>query len=76
MQLHMYAVRVRFVRDARGPLEDKPKRTILSIARTREEASDRARAHFLEMTQAGIVVELGEPTQLQDTIALESLVYV
>ena len=71
----MYAVRVRFVRDSKGPLEDKPKRVTVTIARNHEEAMQRTVAHFFEIARVGVEIEYGEPMQLSDTIALESLVY-
>ena len=75
MQIHLYAVRVRFVCDAKGPLEAKPQRVVVTIARNHEEALQNARSLFWEMVSAGVTVECGDPRQLSDIIAVESLVF-
>ncbi len=68
-------MRVRFVRDASGPLEDKAKRVVITIARDHEEALRRVRAYFAEVAEVGVTLDYGDPSRLSDTIALESLVY-
>lgn len=73
MQINMFMVRVRFVSDAKGPLEDKPKRVVVTLARNHEEALQHARDRFVEMTRAGVIVEYGAPSQLPDTVDPEAL---
>ena len=75
MQISMFTVRVRFVSDAKGPLEAKPKRAVLTLARDLEEALHHAHTQFAEVEAAGVVVEYDRPSQLPDTFATESLVY-
>ena len=75
MQINMYAVRVCCVRDAKGPLERHLPCVVITIARDHKEALQRAHERFANMTAGGVVVEYGDPSQLSDTVALESLVY-
>jgi hypothetical protein len=75
MKISMFAVRVRFVSDANGALEGKPGRVVVTLARDHEDALQQTRAHFLEIARLGVTLEYGDPSQLHDTVALESLVY-
>jgi hypothetical protein len=75
MQINMFMVRVRFVEDSKGPLEAKPKRVVITIARDHGEALQKARAQFAEMSLAGVTVAYDTPSQLSDTFALESFIY-
>ncbi len=71
----MFMVRVRFVSDAKGPLEAKPKRVVVTLARDHGEALQKARERFAEMSLAGVTVAYDTPSQLSDTFALESFIY-
>lgn len=71
----MYKVPVRFVSDAKGPLEAKPGRVVVTIADSSEHAADNALALFREVIAAGVDVEIGYAAQLSDTYALESFVF-
>lgn len=75
MQINMYMVRVRLVSDAKGPLETKPQRVVVTLALNHTEALRHARACYADLESAGVVVEYADPSQLSDTVALESLVY-
>lgn len=75
MQISMYAVRVRFVADTRGPLDDKPRHVAITLARNHEEATSNVRARYAETERAGVVVEYQPPSHLPDTVALESMVF-
>ncbi len=75
MQINIYKVRVRFVRDAKGELEVKPGRVILTVARNHDEARRSAMSYFGDLTLAGIEIEYEYPSQLSDTFAVEGLVY-
>lgn len=74
MQIAMFAVGVRFARDARGPLEAKFRRVLVTLAHDHDEALERARTHFTDVAMSGVTVEYERPVQLADTIQLESLV--
>jgi len=75
VQINMNAVHVRFVSDAKGPLEDKPKSVVLTLAVDHEVAIQHARAYFAEVVSTGVVLEYSYPHQLFDTLAIEALVY-
>lgn len=77
MQISMYVVRVRFVRDARGPLEAKPGRVVITIARDHAEALANAEARFdgIATMADGLEIEYESATKIADTVALEGFVY-
>ncbi len=75
MQVNIYMVRVRLVSDVKGPLEAKPQRVVITLALNHAEALRHARDRYADLESAGVVVEYGDPSQLADTVALESLVY-
>lgn len=72
MQISMFTVSVRFVSDGKGPLEAKPKRTVVTLAGNHLEALQKARTRFIEVESAGVAVEYGFPSQCADTIVIES----
>lgn len=75
MQLSMYAVRVRFVADAKGPLDEKPRNVIITLARNHDEAAANARERYADMERAGVTIEYQPPSHLPDSFAIESLVF-
>ncbi len=75
MLISMFTVTVCFVRDARGPLKAKTKCVVVTLARSHEEALQRARARFVDVEAAGVAVEYSSPAQLPDTFTVESLAH-
>ena len=75
MLIRMFMVPVRFVRDAKGALEAKAKRVVVTLARNHEEALQRARGRYVDVEAAGVTVEYSDPAQLPDTFAIEALVF-
>lgn len=76
MQISMFMGRVRFVCDSKGPLETKPQRVAITLAREHNEAILCVRSHFVEAELAGVVIEYDTPIELSDTTSFESLVFV
>ena len=71
MQISIFRVTVRFVRDASGRLEDKPKRACLVVARDHDEALAVARNRFTDEAAAGIEIEYGTPAHRGDCVVVE-----